>query len=269
MPGKNEPDAVPLRAKQIVQTFKYFMAEGGIALLIVVAFGIYGFIFDVYGAVFQFPPDWKPVLRLLLPIAVFASWNLVRVWMRRSREDSKPPAKKHGDKSKNRKKPANGDAEPPLPQSTGRKPLLAWVFIVTGILIFLAYFAFSDRYTQRSTETVVNGQTILVKDSKPDDNAGSQAFVLPFPPVEEFDKEVKWRRGMPYVIDNDKYWLADRLTHPDVAWYVLFTKLILMTLLLIAVSLLTAGTTLLTFLPKRGFGLEDANEAGASFHVPH
>src|SRR5208282_3623110 len=76
-------------AIRAVENFKYFMREGGLGLLLVVIFGIGAFINHVYDAVFQFPPDWLPVLRLMLPLVAFTTWSTVRVWLYKSRHDAK------------------------------------------------------------------------------------------------------------------------------------------------------------------------------------
>src|SRR5580698_3513860 len=79
--NNNAPSPWAIRS---VANFRYFMREGGLGLLLVVIFGITAFIQHVYDAVFQFPPDWLPVLRLMLPLVAFTTWTTVRVWMFKS-----------------------------------------------------------------------------------------------------------------------------------------------------------------------------------------
>jgi hypothetical protein len=266
----NAKDGPSPWAKRSVENFKYFMSEGGLALVLVLIFGVWAFVSDVFKAVFQFPPDWRPVLRLLLPVVAVSSWSLVRVWMRQ-RDKIGQRAKRGNPKGSKKKKGAGDKEQTPEPDLTPRRARLSSVLIISGILVFILYFAFSSEYTLMSTEiTLTPGSQPSVRLPQPNDDAQNdtrEVFVLPFGSLKAFDDAVDVRGGRTYVVDNDKYWLADRLTQADFATRVLVTKLILMVLLNFAVALLVTGTTVLTFLPKRGFGHEDALEAGAS-HVP-
>ena len=78
-------------------------------------------------------------------------------------------------------------------------------------------------------------------------------------PLETFRRQMAWIKESGWQGLN----VGEALRHP-----------VVLALLLVATLLLTVGTTLLTFLPKRNFTPEDAIEAGGPeavehFHAPH
>jgi hypothetical protein len=272
--NNNAPSPWAIRS---VANFRYFMREGGLGLLLVVIFGITAFIQHVYDAVFQFPPDWLPVLRLMLPLVAFTTWTTVRVWMFKSNRwargkrgfdvvpQEKPATTAPSDAPQEKSPAAGSPAHHAVVHRSHRKTaLLSWTFVIAGIGCFFAYFVCSSQYTLYTATTTQNGTSPRT----------GPVYVLPLWHIPAFEKSLKERGGMSYVVDNDWVWLEDQLKEGEVAEAVLCTKIMLMALLLVATLLLTVGTTLLTFLPKRNFTPEDAIEAGGPeavehFHAPH
>jgi hypothetical protein len=273
MPASNNEE-VPRWIRSLVATMHFMMREGGLGLAIVIVFGVTPFINDVYYAVFNFPPDWIPILHLLLPTVAFAAWLIVRVWTYRPEEDS-------GDKSQRTPiiiylvnavtrtfgvfRVSEPAGKPRRSESQGLHLVGSVVLLAVGIAVFFLYFYVADRFTFVSSDYLpVASTSAHARDQKP---THPEIFVFPLHQTADFTNSVKMRGGIAFIVDNDPYWLSDRLKSDDIAESVRRTKLMLMGLLPVATALVTGATTWLSSLRKSGFGHPDGVEA-ASSHVP-
>jgi len=131
-----------------------------------------------------------------------------------------------------------------------------------------------------------NDETRTVPSANPpntEDSGGSAKLIIPsrkeaptyflplFFATDFYNSLDHLRGGRAYVVDADREWLEDQIigspdplappTKDDVPLGVKCTQIFLLLLLALSAFFLTMGTTLMGFLPKRGFEHEDAVEA--------
>jgi hypothetical protein len=266
MPETEDEQAFP-KIRSSLASLHLLFEEGGLGLAAVIAYVVMSFVTHVFAAAFSVPPPWFQFLHLLLPIVAIVSWSGTRVWIYESGRLAKNPSPTSGvflALSQTfavlhvKELPREQD-----PSARRHRPLLVpCLIILLGLAVFTAYFITADVYTFASVQP----------DASPKFESGegipttapsmaSMRFVFPlFQTDDKFKTSLELRGGRTYVVDNDSYWLADRLKDDDVSWGVLATKLLLMFLLLLATSLVIIGTTLLSSLRKPKVGLHDALE---------
>jgi hypothetical protein len=204
----------------------------------------------VAAEVLQFPPDWKAAAQFLIPAVALAAWSAGRGWVAYCQGRSATAAEEASwDRSaKLGLDPDATELAAAVAVAKAEQRPGAGLLVVPFVAIAMSVLSFIG-YLSLHTCCVIS-------------NDDGKLFVLPYKYYPETLLELKARKGLAYVIDNDTTWLTDQLKTVE-ALHVAGSNSLLLLFGTVTISSLMFGTTALKGARKAQIKADDVCSAAA------